>query len=166
MVARRSRIPLETLQVAANLGVRPVGRADEFPADYPVAVNGIGFGPHVGVEKIGCALAWIADSNQIDMAISDEAGIRIGIVVDAYREDHDIGILMMELLQRRKLFDAGAALAPPKVQKHNFTAVVGKVHGSLSVRNGEVRSRFPSLFWVRAAIAAKNRGQRQKQNES
>jgi hypothetical protein len=165
MVVRRSRIPLETFQVAANLGVRPVGRSDEFPADHTVAVNGIGFGPHVRVEKVGCALARIADSNQVDMAIADEAGIRIGIVVDAYREDHDVGILMMELLQRRKLFDAGTALAPPKVQKHNLAAVVAKVHGSLSVRNGEIRSRFPRLFWVRAAIAAKNRGQRQKQNE-
>jgi hypothetical protein len=120
--------PLEALQVAANFWVGPVSRADEFPADHTVAVDGICFRPHVRVEKAGCALAGVADGHEVDVAIPDKAGIRIWIVVDAYREDHHVGILMMELLERRQFFDARGTLAPPEVQKHNFAAVIGKMN--------------------------------------
>ncbi len=128
MPAGSSPICLEALQVAADFWVGPVGRADEFPPDHTVAVDGICFRPHIRVEKAGSALARVANGNQVDMAVPDEAGIRIRIVVDAYREDHDVRVLMMELLQRRQLFDARGTLAPPEVQKHNFAAVIGKMN--------------------------------------
>ena len=154
---------LEALQVVADFRIRPVGCAHELSADHTVAVDGICFRPHVRVEKAGSALARVADGNQVDMAIPDEAGVRVRIVVDAHREDHDAGILMVELLQRGQFFDARGTLAPPEVQKHNFAAVIGKMNGSLSVRNGEVGSRFSGLPGVRATVAAKKQGQWQQQ---
>lgn len=128
MPAGGSPICLEALQVAADFWVGPVGIAHKFPADHTVAVDGICFRPHIGMEKAGSALARVADGDQVNMAIPDEAGIRVRIFVDAYREDHDVRVLMMELLQRRQLFDARGALAPPEVQKHNFAAVIGKMN--------------------------------------
>jgi len=47
------------------------------------------------------------------------------ILIDADREDGEVGAIVMKLHQGRCLLDAGWALAPPEIQQDDFAAIIG-----------------------------------------
>lgn len=118
---------LEATEVGADLGVGPVSCSDEFAADEALAINDVGFRPHVGVEEFRRGLVGVADRDQIHMMAQDEAAVGAGIVVDADGQDGEVRVVVVELQQRGQFFDAGGAFAPPEIQEHDFTAIVGQV---------------------------------------
>jgi len=150
---------LKALQIASDLGVRPVGGSDEFATNDALAIDEIGLRPHVRVEEVGRGLMGIAHSDQVNMAIADEAGILIWVFVDADGEDGEIGIIVVQLEQGRKLFDARSTLTPPEVQQHYFAAIVRQMDGSKAIRNIEIGSRPTGLCGMGTAVTAGNEGQ-------
>src|SRR4051794_22943575 len=102
---------LKTAEVSANLRVRPVGVAHNFAANHAFAVDDVGLGPAVGAIQFGYLLVGIANRVQINVEPREKAPVGARVLVDADRENGDVGAVMMELNQRRCLLDAGRALA-------------------------------------------------------
>ena len=80
------------------------------------------------MEEIGRSLLGIADSNQIYVAVANEPGVGIRIFVDAYRKDHEVRIVVMQLQQRGQLFNTGSAPRSPEIEEHHLTAIVGQMN--------------------------------------
>ena len=118
-------VGLETVQVTPDFGVGPIGSADKFPPDDSIAIDQVAFRPHLCVKETGSSFTRIADGDQIDVAIADETGVLIGILIDADRQNSEIGIVVVELDQGRKLLDAGSAPGRPEVQQDDSASIVG-----------------------------------------
>jgi len=105
----------------------------------------------------------IADRDQVDVAIADEARVLIRVLIDADRKDGEIGIVVMQLKQGRKLLDTGSALTPPEIQQDHLAAVVGQMNGSKPVGDIEVGGLLACLRGMGSAVAAGNNGQNNQQ---
>ena len=138
-----------------DLRAGPVLRADEFAADDSVAIDDVGLGPHIRMKQIGGRLLRIAYRNQIDMAIAEKARIGVGIFINADRNYDNIGILMVELEQRRHLLDTWWTPCSPEVEQHNLAAIVRKVDRRDAVVDREIRRFEASLGGMRASIATR-----------
>jgi hypothetical protein len=93
-----------------------------------------------------------------------EAGVGIGILVDADGQDGEIGALMVELDEGRHLLNAGGAPSGPEVHQDHLSTIAGQMHGGGAVGDGEVGGALAHLGGMGAAIAAGREGQRHEQN--
>ena len=153
----------EAVEEAANLGVRPVGGTDEFAADDAIAIDGVGLRPHFSMEESSGRLFGIADGDQIDVPIADEAGVGVGIVVDADRQNDQIGVVVMELEEGGEFLYAWSAPGGPEIEEHGVAAIAGEVDRTGSVGDSEIGGRFSGLVGVRAPIAGGEQGQGEEQ---
>jgi hypothetical protein len=120
---------LKAVEIADNLGAGPLLGAHELAANDSLAVNDIGFRPHIRVKEIRRRLRGIADSDQVDVMANDKGRVGGGIVVDADGKNDEIGILMMKREERRQFLDARRAPAGPEVEQDNLAAIAGQVNG-------------------------------------
>lgn len=157
---------LETPQVVPDLRVGPVGCANKLAADNAVAVDDIGFRPHVGVKEACGTLIWIANRDQVNVAIADEVGVGAGVLIDTDSDNGDIRVFAMELEKRRQFFHAGTAPGGPEVEQNDLAPIVGKMDGRVTVRDGKVRCDFTSLGRVRTAVAPRDHGQGHERKQS
>ena len=100
---------LEAFEVATDFGVGPVGGADEFAADDSVAIDDVGFWPHVCVKEAGGGLAGVAHGDEIDVTIADEVGVGVGVLVDGDGKDDEVRIVVVELQERGQFCHARSA---------------------------------------------------------
>lgn len=156
---------LEVLEVGADLGVGPVGGANEFAADDAFAVDGVGLGPHIGVEEIGGGLVGIAHGDEIDVAVADEAGVGVGVLVNADGENDEVWIVAVELEKRGDFFNAGSAPGGPEVEQYDFAAIAGEMDRSAAVGDGEVGCDFAGLRGMGSAVAAGDENSRERSKE-
>ena len=89
---------------------------------------------------------------------NDEARVGGAIVVDADRENDEIGLLMVKREERRHLLDTRHAPGSPKVEQDNLAAVAGKMNGGRAVRDGEVGCGLAGLRGMRTAAARGQKG--------
>lgn len=160
-LARREQPALQGFEVAADLGVGPVGGADEFAADDAIAIDDIGFRPHVGVEEACGGLAGVADRNEIDVAIPDEGRVGVGVFVDGDGEDDEVGIVVVELEKRGQFCHAGSAPGGPEVEQDNLASIAGEMDRVGAVRDREVGCGLSGLCGMCATVAAGGEGQRE-----
>jgi hypothetical protein len=144
---------LEVIEVVADFGVGPVGVADDLAADKALSVDDVGLGPAVGAVKLGYFLVGVAHGVEIDMESSKEAAVGAGVFVDADGQDGDVGAIVLELHECRRLLDAGRALAPPEVQQDDFASVIGEADGVFAVAHGEVGSHSVGIRWDCSPVA-------------
>ena len=156
-------IALEVGDILADFGVRPVLCADELAPYDALPINEVGFGPHIGVVERRHTLIWIAHGDQIDVALLNEALVVTGVFVDADGEDNEVRVVVVQPEERWQLGDAGAALAPPEIEKHDFSAVIGQIDGGAAVADFEVGCKLTGLLGMVATIAA---GQGHKSSKS
>ena len=117
----------KTVQVRAHFGAGPVLRSDKLAPDDAFAVDHIGFRPHIRVEELGGRLGGVADGEEVDVAAGNELAVGIGVFVDADSDDGEIGLVAVQIDQRRQFFDAGTAPAGPEVEQNDLAAVTGEM---------------------------------------
>jgi len=135
------RILLQGLEERANFRARPVLCADKLAADDALTIDDVGLGPLFGVVELCGGLFGVADGDQVNVAASEEAAVRIGIVVDGNGENGQVGLVVVEIEQGRHLGDAGGALRPPEIEQNDAAAVSGEMNGSAAVGDVEIWSR-------------------------
>jgi len=144
---------LEGFEEAANFGVGPVLGSNELAANDTLTVDHVSLRPHLGTEELGDRLFWIADGDQVEVATVDKSSVFVWILVDADADHCQVGPVVVELEERRRLLDAGSAPGSPKIQQDHFAAIVGQVDGGASVRDGEIGCRGGELGRMSAAVA-------------
>ena len=157
--------PLQAFQVIANLGVRPVGVAYDFAADYALAVDDVSFRPAVGAVQLRNLLVGIAYGVQIDVIAVKETAIGALVLVDADGEYGEIGAITMELHEGGGLLNAGRALAPPQVQQNDLASIVREPDGVFAVADCEIRSEAIGVSRACAAVATRGYGERNQRPE-
>ena len=94
------------------------------------------------------------------MTADEEALVVVCILVDADGQDCQVGLVVMQLKQRRQLFHAGFTPTGPEVDQHHFAPVVGEMNRSGSIGDGKVGSLKAGLRRVCAAVAARDQKRR------
>ena len=155
---------LQAVQIIADLGAGPVLGAHEFAADDAVAVDQIGFRPHVGVVELRRGSRWVAHSDEIDVVTDQEARIGGLVVVDADGEDGQAGHLVVQFEERGQLLEAGGALTPPEVEQHDLAAIAGQMHGGGAVGDRKVGRGLVGLRGMRAAVTRREKGDGRQKN--
>jgi hypothetical protein len=153
----KRRWSLQAIEIGADFGIGPVGCPNEFPPDVPFTVDDVGFRPHVGIEELGGRLVGVAHGDEVDVAPSDEVGVRDGVFVDADGENNKVGILVMELQEGRKLLNTWRALTPPEIEQDYLSTIACKVNRGGTVGDIEIGSNLVGLCGTRAAVAAGSR---------
>ena len=115
--------------------------------------------------ELGCALAGVANSNQIHMAADEKAAVRIRIFVDADGKDGETGLLAVQLEERGQFNDARLAPGGPEVEKHDLSPEVGKMDGGGSIGDGEVGSHLAGLGRMCATVAGRHEDQLEQQSK-
>ena len=165
LLARAMGLNLKCIEEGANFRVGPVLGPDELAANNAFSVDDVGFRPHVGVVELGGRLGGVAHRDQVHVAAGDEAGVGVGIFVDADGQDDEIGPVVVKLEKRWQFNHAGLAPRCPEVEQHNLAAIAGKVDGGGAVGDGEIRGGFAGLGGMSAAVAGADEGQRQGENQ-
>jgi hypothetical protein len=155
----------EVLEEGADFWAGPVLGADELAADYAFAVDDVGFRPHVGVEEICGGLLGVADGDEVDVAAKQEAGVGVGVLVDADGEDGEAGLVVVEFEKRWQFDDAGLAPSGPEVEQDDLAAITGEVDGGCAVGYGEIGGGLAGLGGMGAAVAGGDKGQREKEKD-
>jgi len=156
---------LQVLEKGANFGAGPVLGADKLTANNALAIDDVGFRPHFSVEKFGCGLVGVAHRDEVDAAADEKAAIGIGIFVDADGEDGKAWLVLVELEERGKFYDAGSAPGGPEVEQNHMAAIVGEVDGGLAVGDSEVGGFLAYLAGMYTAIAGRDERQRKEKND-
>ena len=141
-----------------DLWVCPILRANKLTPDDAFAVYDIRFGPHVGVKKVCSGLARIAHCNEVYVVGLQEFGVGAWILINADGEDDDVRILVVELKERRHLFNTRGAPGSPEVEQYHLTAITAQMDGCIAVRNSEVWRHKPRLGRMGTAIASSKQG--------
>ena len=115
--------------------------------------------------EIGRGLVGVADGDQIDVALLDEAGVGSRVFVDADSQNDQVGIGAVELEQRRQLGHAGATPSGPEIEQNDLAAVVGQMDGCEAVGDFEVGGGLAGLCGACTAVAAGDHGQHQERGE-
>ena len=113
---------LHLCEVAHDVGIGPVLRADEFAAQDALAVDDVGFGNLDGAVERVDALVGVADGDEIDVVLDEELVIDVGVLVHADGDDFKVGHLLMQREQAGELFDAGRTPCGPEVEHDDFAA--------------------------------------------
>ena len=128
-------------------------------------VDHIGLWPHVGVEELGDGQLGIAHCGEVDVVPGDECLVCGGIFGDAFIfrdcDGHNCqrGHLTVELDQCWNLREARRAPGAPEVEQHHLAAIVGKVDGGVTVREGKVWRGLARLRGARTPVAARRKRQ-------
>ena len=105
----------------ADFGAGPVVGADEFAADDAIAVDDVGFGPHVGVEELGGDSVGVAHGDEVDVMAGEEAGVGVGVFVDADGEDGEVWACRGEAARSEGIScNAGRAPGCPEVEQDDL----------------------------------------------
>ena len=122
--------------------------ADELAAEHALTVDDVGFGDLLGAVEGVDTLLFVADGDEVDVILDQEAVIEVGVLVDAYRDDDEIGHLALEREEAGELFNAGGAEGGPKVEDDDAAAKLVEVDGSAAVVQDELGCRFADVFGV------------------
>ena len=154
VLCRLAEVELKAAEVIADLGVRPVRVAHNLAADHTPAIDDVSLRPTLGPIHLRNRLLRVADRGHVNVIPGDEPAVGSRVLVDADRKDRKIGPIVVQLLQRRRLLDAGRTPTPPDVQQHYFAPVIRQADGVFSVADREVRRNLIRVGRARPAIAA------------
>ncbi len=100
-------------EVVGDFGAGPILCSDELAPDDAVTVDDVGFRDHLGtVERVDATIR-VADGEEIDVVLSEEVLIDIGILVGGDTDDRERRIAALEGEQAGEFFDAGGAPGCP-----------------------------------------------------
>ncbi len=80
------------------------------------------------MKQLGGRLRWIAHGCEIDVSADKEATVRVWILIDAHAQDHQVGLVAMELNQGRQFDQAWSAPCRPEIEQHHLAAVLRQLH--------------------------------------
>jgi hypothetical protein len=151
------------VEVVDDLGAGPVLRVYEFAADDAVAVDYVGLRDLGGAVQRVDAGGGVADGEEIDVVLGEEALIDVGIFVHADGDDGDLGEAALHGEQAGEFLNAGDAPGGPEVEDDDVAAVAAEVGGAEAVGDDELGRGFAQGFGMRAAVAAggEQRGEEQ-----
>ena len=89
------------LKKVSNFRIRPVRCANELAANDALAIDDVGFRPHVCLEEFGSRLIGVPDGDEVNMTPADKVRIRVRIFVNADRKDSEVGGIVVKLEQGR-----------------------------------------------------------------
>lgn len=153
---------LEGAEVVADLGVGPVGVANDLAADDSLSINDVGLGPSFGVVELGGGLLGVAYADEIDVMTGEKPAVSGWILVNADCEDCELRMIVLKLKESRYLLNTRRAPCGPEIQQYNAATITGEVDGGGAIGNGEVRSDFAGLAGVSAAIASRKEKERRQ----
>jgi len=123
-----------------------------------VAINDIGFRPHVGVEEPGGRLRGVEGGDEVDVMANEEGGVSLGVRVNADGENGDAGHVVVKLEERGQFLEAGLAPGGPEIDQDDLSAIIREVDGAGSVAYGEVGCGDVELCGMCAAVASREQG--------
>lgn len=144
----------ERLEIADDLGAGPILGGDKFAAEDAVFVDDVAFGDLAGSVEGLDAGGGVADGEEIDVVLLEEALVLVGIFILTDGDDDDLGKLVLEGEQAGKLLDAGGAPGGPEVDDDDMTAEAGEIGGVGAVGEVEGECRAAYFAGVIAAVAA------------
>jgi hypothetical protein len=153
----------ERFKEVIDFRVAPIGSADEAAANPAAAIDDECLGPSSDGIFIAGRLLWVADGDEVHMALLDKLFIIAGVRVGTDCQDRDIGVLVVELQQRGQLCDTGWAMRLPEVNDDDSAAIVGQMNRCTAIGDAEIRRRLVDLHGVTAPVAAgRNESQSQR----
>lgn len=145
---------LETAEVVHDLGAGPHLGGDELAAEDAIAVDDVRFRDLDGaVERIDALIA-VADGDEIDMVLGEEAAVDGVILVGADADDGKLRHAVLEFEQAGQLFDAGGAPGGPEIEHDDPASKAGEIEGLDAIADGEGRRDPAETVGVISAIAA------------
>lgn len=147
---------LHALDIGANLGAGPVLRAYEFAANDTISVDQVALGEDIASIALVAHLVAISDGEQVNVVVDEELVIDGGVFVGAHGEHNQLRHLMMQIDERRKLYEARRAPCCPEVEQDDLSSVSAKLHRLGVVANYEVGRRDPDLGGVDSPVAPRD----------
>lgn len=135
-------LQLKVSEVVEDFRVGPVLWADEFAADFTLAVNDICLRGAGSTEGQIALLGFIVDGEKVDLVVGEELMIGGGFIVKVHPENDDLRHLLLERIEGGKLFQAGGAPGGPEIENNDSAAIIAEVDCRCAIDNGEVRSSF------------------------
>ena len=142
------------VEVVDDLGAGPVLGAYEFAADDALAVDDVGLGDLGGAVHGVDAGGGVADGEEIDLVLDEEALVDVGVFVLRDGDDGDLGKLALHGEEAGEFLDAGGAPGGPEVEDDDVPAVAAEVGGLNAVGDDELGRGFAENGGMRAAVAA------------
>ena len=157
---------LQPAQILHNLLLTPIDGSDELAQNRALAVDNVGlrhFDRAIALRNrsqnafVG-SLAGLTDGEQVDAVVLQERVIIIAVVIDTYRQYHNVFSLglhsPLQFDQGRHLFDARRAPGGPEIQNYNLAAILAKSDAMVGVPNRKIRRGFPDFGRLGAVVAA------------
>lgn len=85
------------------------------------------------------ALGGIAEGDEVDVIVGEEAPVGVGVFVHADGDDGDLGEEALHLEETGEFFDAGGTPGGPEVQDDDMAAEFADVDGAGTVGGDELR---------------------------
>lgn len=138
----RMTAQLKVSEVVEDFRVGPVLRADEFAADFTLAVDDICLRGTGGTEGQVALLGFIVDGEKVDLVVGEKLMIGGGVIVKVHPENDDLRHLLLESIEGGKLFQARGAPGGPEIENNDFASIIAEVDGLCAIDDGEVRGSF------------------------
>lgn len=119
----------EVFQIIHDFGTGPVLWADEFAADFALAVDDVGFRGTGRAEGQIALLQLVVDGEEVDVIVGEELVIGGRIIIEVHTENDDLRHLLLESVERGQLFKTRRAPGCPKIEDHGFATVIAEVDG-------------------------------------
>lgn len=142
------------VEVAEDFGAGPVLGGDEFSAEDALAIDDVGLGDLGGAVEGVDAGGGVADGEEVDVVLVEEALVGVGVFVHADGDDGDAGGFVLHGEEAGELFNARGAPGGPEVEDDDLAAEFAEVDGAGGVGDDELGSGAADAVGVVAAVAA------------
>jgi len=150
---RSQALRSETFEVVHDLGAGPDLSADELSPQDAIAVDDVGLRNLDGaVERVDALIA-VADGDEIDVMLDEEAAVDVVILIGADADDGELWHGALQGEEAGQLLDAGSAVGGPKIEDDDTSVKAGEVESLDAVADGEEGSGAAEVIGVISAIA-------------
>ena len=149
-----------------DLGAGRVLRGDELAAEDAARVDDVGLGELEGAVEAWDARGGVAQGEQVDAVVEQEAAVGSGVVVLADGEDGELREAVLKFHQAGQFLDAGKAPCGPEVEDDDAATKLGERDGAAAVGEGELGGWGADAGGVVAAVAGgeRERAEREEKN--
>jgi len=150
---RSEALRSEAFEVVHDLGAGPDLSADELSPQDAIAVDDVGLRNLNGaVERVDALIA-VADGDEIDVMLDEEASVDVVILIGADADDGELWHGALQGEEAGQLLDAGSAVGGPKIEDDNTAVKACEVESLDAVADGEEGSGAAEVIGVISAIA-------------
>ena len=152
-------LSLEPREITRNLRARPVLSAHKLSPQNTLPIYDISLRNLRRSIKSVYTLIRVANRHKVNMILCQKSMVGIRILINAYRNNHQVRHLPLQRQQTGQLFNAGSAKARPQIQHHNLAPELIQINRSEPVADDKLRRWLAQIIRVASPVAS-----RQQQN--